>query len=208
MLDSSVLMKDITTRVERDQLLCNERKALLESKAKLKNLVIIDSLTDIYNRRHFEMQLNESWQFLTNTQGTLSLMMVGIDYFKLYNDGYGHIAIDEVLKKVATALANSMTNLTEFTARYGSEEFIVLATDITKQQAIDMGNTFCANVRNLNIPHKESPSGYITVSCGIAHVNLISSSNPGLLLQHADQALYTSKTNGCNQATIYKISNE
>lgn len=202
------IQKDITARVERDQLLCGERKALQESKAKLENLVIIDSLTGIYNRRHFETQLNESWQFLTNTQGTLSLMMVDIDYFKRYNDTYGHVAGDEALRKVATALTNSMRRQTEFTARYGGEEFIVLATDMTLQQAIDMGNTLCANVRNLNIPHKESPSGYVTVSCGIAHVNPISSSNPGLLLQHADQALYMSKTNGRNQATLYKNSNE
>ena len=200
------IQKDITARVERDQLLCSERKALQESKAKLENLVIIDSLTGIYNRRHFETQLNESWQFLTNTQGTLTLMMVDIDYFKLYNDRYGHIAGDEALKEVATTLTNSMRRLTEFTARYGGEEFIVLATDMTLQQAIDMGHTLCANVRNLNIPHQDSPNGYVTVSCGIAHVNPISSSNPGLLLLHADQALYTSKTNGRNIATLYENS--
>lgn len=200
------IQKDITARVERDQLLCSERKALQESKAKLENLVIIDSLTGIYNRRHFETQLNESWQFLTNTQGTLTLMMVDIDYFKLYNDNYGHIAGDEALREVAMALTNSMRRLTDFTARYGGEEFIVLATDMTMQQAIDMGNTLCANVRNLNIPHIDSPSGYVTVSCGIAHVNPISSSNPGLLLLHADQALYMSKSNGRNLATLYENS--
>ena len=202
------IQKDITVRVERDQLLCCERKALQESKAKLVHLVIIDSLTGIYNRRHFEIQLNESWQFLTNTQGTLSLMMVDIDYFKLYNDNYGHVAGDEALREVATALTTSMRRVTDFTARYGGEEFIVLATDMTKQQAIDVGHILCANVRNLNIPHIGSPTGYLTVSCGIAHVNPISSSNPGLLLLHADQALYMSKENGRNQVTLYNNSLE
>ena len=200
------IQKDITARVERDQLLCRERKALQELKANLENLVIIDSLTGIYNRRHFETQLNESWQFLTNTQGTLSLMMVDIDYFKRYNDTYGHIAGDEALREVATALSASMRRQTDFTARYGGEEFIVLATDMTQQQAIEMGQILCANVRNLNIPHKASPDGYVTVSCGIVHINPISSSNPNLLLQHADEALYMSKTNGRNQATLYKHS--
>lgn len=199
------IQKDITARVERDQLLCSERKALQESKAKLENLVIIDSLTGIYNRRHFETQLNESWQFLTNTQGTLTLMMVDIDYFKKYNDTYGHIAGDNALKEVALVLASSMKRQTDFTARYGGEEFIVLATDMTKQQAIDMGQILCANVRNLNIPHKASPTGYVTVSCGMAHVNPISSSNPSLILLHADEALYISKTNGRNQASLYEF---
>lgn len=96
-----------------------------------------------------------------------------------------------------------MRRQTDFTARYGGEEFIVLAIDMTVQQAIDMGNILCANVRNLNIPHKASPIGYVTVSCGIAHINPISSSNPSLLLQHADEALYQSKANGRNQATVY-----
>lgn len=198
------IQKDITARVERDQLLLSERQSLQQAKAKLENLVIIDSLTGIYNRRHFETQLNESWQFLTNTQGTLTLMMVDIDHFKLYNDSYGHIAGDEALKEVASALAASMKRQTDFTARYGGEEFIVLATDMTKQQALDMGQILCAHVRNLNIPHTASPMGYVTVSCGIAHANPISSSNPSLILQHADEALYLSKTNGRNQATLYE----
>ena len=132
--------------------------------------------------------------------------MVDIDYFKRHNDTYGHIAGDEALREVATALSASMRRQTDFTARYGGEEFIVLATDMTQQQAIEMGQILCANVRNLNIPHKASPDGYVTVSCGIAHINPISSSNPNLLLQHADEALYMSKTNGRNQATLYKHS--
>ena len=196
------IQKDITDRVERDQLLLHERKALQDTKAKLENLVIIDSLTGIYNRRHFETQLNEAWQTLTNSQGTLSLMMVDVDYFKSYNDTYGHIAGDEALKEVAIALTGSMKRDTDFTARYGGEEFIVLASDMTLQQALDMGHTLCANVRKLNIPHKGSPKGYVTVSCGIAHANPISSSNPSLLLLNADKALYKSKSNGRNQTTL------
>ena len=198
------IQKDVTARVERDQLLCKERKFLQETKAKLQDLVILDSLTGIFNRRHFETQLNETWQFLLNTQGTLSLMMIDIDYFKRYNDTYGHIAGDKALKEVASALSASMRRDTDFTARYGGEEFIVLATDMTKEQVIEVGHTLCTNVRNLNITHKASPFGFLTISCGIAHVNPISSSNPSLLLLHADTALYTSKTNGRNQATLYE----
>lgn len=197
------IQKDITARVERDQILLRERKSLHEAKAKLENLVIIDSLTGIYNRRHFETQLNESWQFLANTQHNLILMMIDIDYFKRYNDTYGHLAGDEALKEVALALNASMRRDTDFTARYGGEEFVVLAVDMTVQQAIDMGQTLCANIRNLNIPHQGSPHEYVTISLGIANFKPISSSNPSLLLQNADEALYQSKANGRNRATIY-----
>ena len=202
------IQKDVSARVERDQLLLNERKSLHEAKAKLENLVIIDSLTGIYNRRHFETQLNELWQFLTNTQGTLCLMMVDVDFFKRYNDSYGHVAGDEALKEVASCLSTNMKRDMDFTARYGGEEFVVLAIDMTKQQSLQMGSLLCAHVRNLNIEHKDSTHGYVTISCGIAHVNPTSSTNPASILQQADQALYRSKSNGRNQATLYEKSLE
>ncbi len=197
------VQKDITARVERDQLLSKERKSLQESKAKLVDLVILDSLTGIYNRRHFETQLIESWQFLTNTHGNLTIMMVDIDYFKPYNDTYGHIAGDKALINVAKALTGCMKRDTDFTARYGGEEFVVLANEMTKQEAVDYGNTLCNTVKNLMIPHMGSPFKILTVSCGIAHVNLVSSINPRLLLLHADEALYEAKEDGRNKAIIY-----
>jgi diguanylate cyclase (GGDEF)-like protein/PAS domain S-box-containing protein len=198
------IQKDVTARVELETRLTKERKSLQESKAKLENLVIHDSLTGIYNRRHFETQFKESWQHLVETQGSLTLMMVDVDYFKRYNDTYGHVAGDDVLKKVASALTASMKRVTDFTARYGGEEFIIVATDITRQQAINYGKTICANLRSLNIPHETSSYGFLTVSCGVAHINPLSTSSPGLLLQQADTALYNAKANGRNQAVIFK----
>lgn len=200
------IQKDVTSRVELDQRLSKERKFLKENKAKLEELVIHDSLTGIYNRRHFETQLKESWQYLIDTQGSLTLMMVDVDYFKRYNDTYGHIAGDDVLKKVASTLSASMRRDTDFTARYGGEEFIVLATEMTQQQAFHYGQTLCVNLRKLNIPHETSTEGFLTISCGIAHIKPISSSNPSLLLQQADTALYTAKANGRNQAVMFEMS--
>ena len=123
-------------------------------------------------------------------------MMVDLDFFKRYNDSYGHVAGDEALKEVASCLSNR------------GEEFVVLAIDMTKQQSLQMGSLLCAHVRNLNIEHKDSPNGYLTNSCGIAHVNPTSSTKTGSILQQADQALYTSKSNGRNQATLYEKSRE
>ena len=97
---------------------------------------------------------------------------------------------------------------TDFTARYLGEEFVVLAIDMTKQQSPQMGSLLCAHVRNLNIEQKDSLHGYVTISCGTAHVNPTSSPNPGSILQQADQAQYTSKSNGRNQAALYEKSRE
>ena len=130
-------------------------------------------------------------------------MMVDIDYFKLYNDTYGHLAGDKALKEVATALTDSMKRESDFTARYGGEEFVVLAANMEKQQAIDYGNNLCELIKNLEIPHIGSPFGVLTVSCGLAHVNFVSNINPRLLLLHADEALYIAKENGRNQANIF-----
>jgi diguanylate cyclase (GGDEF)-like protein/PAS domain S-box-containing protein len=196
------IQKDVTARVQLDERLRIERKSLQESKAKLENLVIHDSLTGIYNRRHFETQFKESWQHLVETQGSLTLMMVDVDYFKRYNDTYGHVAGDHALKKVASALTASMKRVTDFTARYGGEEFIILATELTRQQAINHAKTICANVRALNIPHETSSHGFLTISCGVAHINPISTSNSSLLLQQADTALYAAKANGRDQAVL------
>lgn len=197
------IQKDVTARVELDSRLKKERKSLQESKAKLENLVIHDSLTGIYNRRHFETQFKESWQHLVETQGSLTLMMVDVDYFKRYNDTYGHVAGDHALKKVASSLTSSMKRVTDFTARFGGEEFIIVATDLTRQQAINYAKTICANLRNLNIPHETSSNGFLTISCGVAHINPISTSSSSLLLQQADAALYTAKANGRNQAVMF-----
>lgn len=175
---------------------------MLESKAKLENLVIHDSLTGIYNRRHFETQFKESWEQLVDTQGSLTLMMIDVDYFKRYNDTYGHIQGDNALKEVASTLAASMKRVTDFTARYGGEEFIILSTDLTRQQALNHAEKICANVRSLNIQHEASSYGYLTISCGVAHINPNSTSSSGLLLQQADNALYNAKANGRNQAVM------
>lgn len=197
------IQKDVTDRVELAQRLSKERKALQERKAKLENLVIHDSLTGIYNRRHFETQFKECWQELVDTQGSLTLMMIDVDYFKRYNDTYGHVAGDEALKKVASTLAASMKRVTDFTARYGGEEFIILATGLSRTQSLNYAKTICANLRNLNIPHQTSSLGFLTISCGIAHIHPISTSSSSLLLKQADTALYNAKANGRDQAVIF-----
>ncbi len=197
------IQKDVTARIELEHRLGKERKALQESKAKLENLVIHDSLTGIYNRRYFETHFKESWQHLMEVDGSLTLMMIDVDYFKRYNDTYGHLAGDEALQKVASKLSTSMKRVTDFTARYGGEEFIVLAHNLTNHQAISYAHTICANVRNMCIKHANSTHGFLTISCGVSHIDLLSKTSPNLLLQQADTALYKAKANGRNQAMMF-----
>lgn len=196
------IQKDVTDRVENDQRLRREYKSLQESRAKLENLVIFDSLTGIYNRLYFETQYKDLWQYALNNQVSLTLMMLDVDYFKQYNDTYGHIAGDDALKVVASTLKSLMRRQTDFTARYGGEEFVMLATSLTRQQAIRYANSLCTKLKALNIKHENSPHGVLTISCGVAHINNVSKSSPYLLLQDADTALYYSKSNGRSQATM------
>lgn len=197
------IQKDVTARVELELRLRQEHKSLEEKKARLENLVIHDSLTGIYNRRYFETQFKEFWQTAIDSQGSLTVMMIDVDYFKRYNDTYGHLAGDDVLKIVASALAALMQRVTDFVARYGGEEFVILAIDLTRQQAINFAETICAKLRALNIEHKASPSNFLTISCGIAQIDSIAkNTSPKLLLNQADTALYKAKANGRNQAVI------
>lgn len=201
------IQKDVTARVELELRIKQEYKSLNEKKASLENLVIYDSLTGIYNRRYFEAQFEEYWQAAIERKGSLTVMMVDVDYFKLYNDAYGHLAGDEVLKIVASTLEDSMKRATDFVARYGGEEFVIIANDLTVQQAIDFANSICAKLRALNIEHKASPNNFVTISCGVAQiVTILKNTSPISLLSQADKALYQAKADGRNQAVLIQNS--
>lgn len=200
------IQKDVSARVILEQKLANDRKALQQSKNSLEHLVIHDSLTGIYNRRYFESELDEKWNCLTKSKGSLTLMMIDVDYFKRYNDTYGHVAGDEILKKVATSLTSAMRRITDFTARYGGEEFIVLAVEMTAEESINYARILCAKIRSLNIPHEGSPHKFLTVSCGVARMHPLANDHSKVLIKQADTALYSAKANGRNQAQIYSAS--
>ncbi len=197
------IQKDVTSRVHLEQYLQNESKSLHESKARLENLVIHDYTTGIFNHRYFETELKALWKPLVDSQSEVTLMMLDIDNFKKYNDIYGHIAGNEVLKKVAHTLTSSMKRATDFVARFGGEEFVVLTINMTDHEAIEYGQALCLRIQELNIVHEASLNGVLTISCGLAHVQAGLASSPAWLLNRADKALYAAKSNGRNQAVIY-----
>lgn len=202
------IQKDVTARIILEQRLIEERKVLEQSNATLEKLIIYDTLTGIYNRRYFEDQFYSFWEYQANVNGNLTVMFVDIDYFKRFNDTYGHIEGDEALKKVASTLYESLRRVGDFVARYGGEEFIVLASEMSEKQALGYAQSICVKIRELEIIHNASPHGFLTISCGVAYFKPNINKAPKQLLHQADLALYKAKEMGRNQAAAFDISME
>jgi diguanylate cyclase (GGDEF)-like protein len=165
--------------------------------------VYLDGLTGIYNRRYFDETMVKVIGTLARAGGELSLMMIDIDYFKKYNDTYGHDAGDVCLIKIADVLTKSVMRTEDFVARYGGEEFVVVLPNTDEAGAIAIAEKIIENIHASNIEHKASEvATHITASIGIStgKVTEFSSSDP--FLKRADEMLYKSKQNGRNQFTF------
>jgi len=176
---------------------------LLQTTAELQRLMCADALTGIANRRALDEALQREWRRAQRRDGALSLLMLDVDHFKLYNDRYGHVAGDACLREVAAVLARSAQRAGEFAARYGGEEFAVLLPDVDPAAALQLGQRICQAVATLGIAHADSPTaGHVTVSLGVA--GLRPHMGADTLLQRADAALYAAKLAGRNRALLAK----
>jgi diguanylate cyclase (GGDEF)-like protein len=166
----------------------------------LENLSSIDGLTGIANRRRFDRFLDLEWRRATRTKTLLSLIMMDIDYFKKYNDNYGHFAGDDCLKKVADVLQNTIKRKTDLVARYGGEEFACVLPLVNQPDAISIAKRILKNITALTIPHAYSDiADHITMSLGAATVVPSIKTTHEELIETADQALYEAKAAGRNQ---------
>jgi diguanylate cyclase (GGDEF)-like protein len=173
--------------------------ALKEANEKLQRLVILDSLTQIANRRYFDEYLFQEWQRCLRQQQPLSLIMVDIDYFKLYNDYYGHQQGDNCLVQVAQAISLSVKRSTDLVARYGGEEFAVILPHTPSQGAIQVAKDIRNEVKQLQIPHPRSQvRNIVSLSLGISWVIPQRELSPEKLMKRADEALYQAKAQGRN----------
>ena len=160
----------------------------------LEQLANVDGLTQISNRRYFDQILYHEWKRAIRSKTPLSVVLIDIDFFKKYNDHYGHPAGDECLKSVAKALSKSVRRPQDLVARYGGEEFIALLPDTDIAGAKIIGESMRVSVKNLQIPHEQSlVSEYVTISVGIANISPKNELEPGLLVEGADKALYEAK---------------
>ncbi|MBS4098307.1 MAG: diguanylate cyclase [Sulfuricella sp.] len=172
----------------------------------LEQFASIDALLNIYNRRRFDEMLKIEWARAQRTGSPLSLIMIDIDHFKLYNDHFGHAGGDECLKQVATILKNCLKRPTDFIARYGGEEIVVILPETSSDGAVMIAELMCREISGERIAHPASPTAaHVTISVGTATAlsgGPIESAQS--LLEAADAQLYTSKNTGRNRVTVFR----
>ncbi|MHC0037980.1 diguanylate cyclase [Pseudoneobacillus sp. C159] len=179
---------------------------LEDEKKSLEKTVYTDSLTKVFNRRYFNRQYKKVFKQYSEKNMTFSLLVIDIDYFKQYNDTYGHKKGDECLIKVANTLVRGVRTK-DIVCRIGGEEFCVILPNTNKDEAISLAERLCKKVQGLKIPHSKSNAcRYVTVSIGVSSPSYSGDSiqvDQEKIFIFADQALYQSKKNGRNQVNFY-----
>jgi diguanylate cyclase (GGDEF)-like protein len=170
----------------------------------MRELTLTDALTGVANRRSFNDALDNEWRRCARARSPLSVIMIDIDHFKLYNDAYGHQAGDICLRQVANAMVDCASRTPDLLARYGGEEFVILLPQVGEQGAATVAQRILGAMRELAIPHRMSSAGdIVTVSLGVATVvPTEGSGGSDALLRAADGALYRAKKDGRNRYCV------
>jgi diguanylate cyclase (GGDEF)-like protein/PAS domain S-box-containing protein len=202
------------TKENRDELICisrdiTERKQiqeeLKEKNRLLENLSNYDSLTEIPNRRYFDRKLEIEWNKAVENGTPISLILFDIDFFKKYNDTYGHQQGDECLKMVAKTGQSILPQSSMVIARFGGEEFVVLLPEMSQYGAFKVADSLRKTIQALAIPHERSSVGpVVTISVGVSTSIPKKDDNAQELLKQSDQALYKAKAAGKNRVDVYK----
>ncbi|MEA2029614.1 MAG: diguanylate cyclase [Campylobacterota bacterium] len=174
---------------------------------KLEEISIIDELTGLYNRRHFNKVMKEEFKRAKELETTLAFVMIDIDNFKMYNDNYGHDKGDEILESVAKEFKASLKRSSDNVFRLGGEEFGLLFNNLDYSYSVEYANSIRKNIAQLKIPHSYNDEyGIITISIGVCFVDF-SSDSIGIndIYHYADQALYESKMNGRNVVSSWRL---
>ncbi len=181
-------------------LVADKTEELRRANEELQHLAHSDSLTGVSNRRRFEEFLADEWRRAVRFKTEMSLVLLDIDHFKLFNDTYGHVAGDEALRKVAAALTGTTHRPTDLLARFGGEEFALVLAGTGQPGAMKVAAQAIAQVEALRIPFPESPtSPHLTVSAGVATTLVAMGASEADFITAADQALYRAKDGGRNR---------
>lgn len=179
------------------------QEQLTESNEILQRLSTLDGLTGIANRRHFDATLQTEWKMGMRQKTPLSLIMIDIDFFKKFNDGYGHQGGDDCLKAVSQTLDETVSRAGDFIARYGGEEFVAILPSTDAKGAAVIAEQLRANVEAKHIAHAYSGvADHVTISLGVASIKPDSSATLENLIAKADEALYKAKEAGRNRFFI------
>ncbi|KZN67607.1 diguanylate cyclase domain-containing protein [Pseudoalteromonas luteoviolacea] len=168
----------------------------------LKQYSFFDGLTEVFNRRYFDMECQRLFKQNLRQQQSLSVIMLDIDYFKFFNDHYGHLQGDDALKAVAKVAVQMVNRPLDSVFRYGGEEFAVLLPNTDREGAQKIANAIVAAIKGLEIPHSKSRFDVVTVSAGVAVGKYGHYDNVEELIKTADKALYQAKDNGRNQSFL------
>lgn len=196
--------KAYLNQIQRDQayLALRESQSRLEElNVELQRLSSIDGLTGLSNRHFLQEYLTAEWKRAKREQSSLSVVMIDVDDFKLYNDTYGHLAGDEALKSVAEAIKRTFVRPVDAVARFGGEEFMVVLPDTSLAGARYVAEKLRSSVEMLRIPHRATASNNLTVSIGVASAVPQPGDSAAELVRAADTALYACKRNGRNRVT-------
>ena len=168
----------------------------------LRALAITDPLTNLHNRRHFDIVCGTEWERARRDHRPLAVLFIDVDYFKSYNDYYGHRAGDDCLAVVGKAVGQSLQRPADLAARYGGDEFVVLLPDTDTDGALDVARRLLAAISALDLPHEASSFTRVTSSIGVAQ--LVPGPNHSFqeLLGRADRALYAAKEAGRNRVMV------
>jgi diguanylate cyclase (GGDEF)-like protein len=199
---------------EQNRLLKQEVRARLAAEAALKaanqelqRLAHLDGLTQVANRRGFDSCLAQEWRRMSREQQPLSLILCDVDFFKRYNDTYGHQAGDDCLCRIASAISTIISRPSDLVARYGGEEFVIILPNTPIQGAIHIAKEIQKGVRALELVHERSQvSDYVTLSIGITSVIPDADLSPMMLIAAADRALYKAKMDGRDRIGIEEVN--
>lgn len=182
--------------IEMQRKLVDVTQQLDGANAELQRLSTTDALTGIANRRSLDHFLEREWRRCLRMKKPLALVMMDIDYFKLFNDKYGHQAGDECLKKVADQIARAAPRGTDLAARYGGEEFTLVLGETDHDGAMWIAERVRQMVADLKVPHYATGSKFISISCGVVSVMPDDKMSLETLIHTADAALYQAKRAG------------
>lgn len=180
--------------------------SLEKANQELTRLSNMDNLTGLKNRGYFDDIIEQEWRSAVREKKPVSLIFIDIDYFKKYNDNYGHQSGDKCIKLIADIIRQYSRRPLDLCARYGGEEFVILLPHLTLKEAVEHAERIKKSISNLNIKHSFSDvSSSVTVSLGVAGIVPVKNTSPDLLIKAADRALYKAKANGRNKVEIQEI---
>ena len=196
--------KMLEEQAELLKLKIKELTELKDANFRLENLSLCDGLTGIPNRRHFDQYIEMSWKNSIRANKPLSLIIADIDFFKEFNDNYGHLKGDECLIKVAKTMASKIKRPMDFLARYGGEEFTFVLPETDAQGAIVIAEEIRKSIEEISLVHEYSlVSKYVTISLGVATIYPKTIDILEKFIDSADKALYSAKQSGRNRISTF-----